>query len=269
MKGTDNPAAWAAYLEGQRSYSVIEKEKMEASLAHFEFATVEDSNFARAWGHRAYGIARSVMEGWDHGTLDDALGHAKTAVRLDGSDYTTYWDLGFVHVNRGEFGEGMPAYAMALDLYENNTDMLDRKHGLLADMAEAQNYNGNRPAAFDLLKRAQRIPDWYRWIHGFAYFSDGQYEEAIKELHRMTLKPGDDGYVPSICLVSAAAYALLGKTILARTHIDMFNRMRDSSLPPYTLADAAQTGVFNNSADNDHFIEGLRLAGIPGADQNA
>lgn len=207
MRGTSNRDAFKVYVEGERLFSVISESDMKKSRECFAKATKLDSKFARAWGWRSYTTMRSIMVGWLPESDGKQAGEwAQKAVDLDPNDYATYWDLAFYQLNSGDFDKALKTYKKALDLYENFTDWLDRKHGLLAEMAEAFIHVGKPKEAIALLKRACRVPDWYKWNLGWAYFHAEDYASAARCFEDLDLKPGDPRYVMETQLFVAAAH---------------------------------------------------------------
>ncbi len=263
MRGTTNRAAFKAYLEGERLFSIISKTDMDRSRKKFEKATDLDPKFARAWGYLSYTYTRAVLAGWlPARQLATAEKHAKKAIALDPDDYAPHWDLAYAYLNGGKFKEAMKEYETALDLYENWTDLLDRKHGLLSEMAEAYVYVGKPQKAIDLLERAKHHPDWYCWNCGFAYYMAGQYDDAIRELDSMRLRPGDAGYVMDVQLFIAAAYAQKGNKTMAQAALKLFQGSRRGRAR-YTLKDVKKRGCFKYKKDEKHLLDGLRKAGLP------
>jgi tetratricopeptide (TPR) repeat protein len=274
MRGTTNREAFNAYLQGERFFSVISEERMRQSRAMFERATMLDEGFARAWGWRSYTTVRSVMVGWlSDGELPIAGEWAKRAVRLDPEDYATYWDLAFYHLNAGDADQAIPTYRIALDLYDNHTDMLDRKPGLLAEMAEAYVHVGQLDEALTLLKRATRTPDWYRWNLGWAEFHAGNFDNSISAYSGMSLKPGDRDYVMEVQLFLAAAHILKAQEADRAGDAKMRDEARAeaqkalnqfrAAMPGYTLEQARKRRHrFHVRAQEDRWLEALRLLGF-------
>ncbi len=263
MRGTTNRKAFKAYLEGERLFSIISKADMDRSRKKFQAATKLDPNFARAWGYLSYTYTRSVLAGWlPASELATAEKHAQTAIDLDPDDYAPLWDKAYALLNGGKFTAAMRAYGKALKLYDTWTDMLDRKHGLLGEMAEAYVYIGKPQKAIDLLERAKHHPDWYCWNCGFAYYMAGRYDDAIRELDSMRLQPGDPGYVMDCQLFTAAAYAQKGNIIMAKSCLKLFSESRKGR-PRYTIKDVKKRGCFKFPKDEKHLLDGLRKAGLP------
>jgi adenylate cyclase len=271
MRGTTNPEAFRVYLEGERLFSVVARESMEQSRHRFRHASELDPKFARAWGWRSYCHVRSVLRGWlPEAELAHAGQWAERAVELDPLDYATHWDLGFHRLNTRRFEEAKRSYEQGINLYDNGTDFLDRKPGLLAEAAEAYLHSGDAATAIALLERAMRIPDWYRWNLGWAYYQAKRYDEALGMLLSMRSRPGDRAYVPETALFIAAAYYRKAMALnseghmdMAATHMDLANdeiRRFKVEHPNFRLEDAvAHRSRFQNKDDEDHWAEALRI----------
>lgn len=256
--------AFDLYLEGQQTFSIIERRRLEDAAEKFRQATVEAPNFARAWGHLAYSLAQIVVGG--HVTdkkeltslLEQAEGHARQAVKLDPNDYANRWDLGFVLLNQSRTKEAFVEYDKALELFDRRTDMLERRNDLLVEMAEAHVYDGNTKRAFELLDRAVKIPDWYRWIRAWAHFNARDYQATVDEINKMRKCVGDAGYVPDIQLLLAAAYSYLGDQKQADVALGNLKKGR----PDWTLNRELARNPFTNDADREHWEAGMRRAGF-------
>lgn len=264
MSTSIDPNALGPYLEGQRIFSVIQRKELEASAEKFQEAIKQSQTFARAWGHWAYCLAQIVVAGHASGPdesktlLKQAEGYARAAVDLDQHDYANRWDLAFVLLNQGRMDEALAEYDEALNLFDNFTDKLDRRNDLLVEMAEAHIYNGDTNRAFELLDRAVKVPDWYRWIRAWACFNARDYQgviDQINTMHKAVLSPG---YVPDIQLLLAAAYAYAGEQDLARAALDRLRQGR----PDWTLERELARNPFRNAADRQHWEDGMKKAGF-------
>jgi adenylate cyclase len=276
MRGTKNRSAFKAYLEGECLFTVVSKKQMAKCCAKFERATQLDKKFARAWGWRSYATVRSVLQGWApnaKAALKDAESWAKKAVKLDPDDYAPLWDLAFVYLNTGRFGKAIDTYEKAHKLYNEGTDRLDRKPGLLVEMAEAYVHAGDPKKGIELIKRAMRCPDWYLWNLGWAYFMDRDYENALNTLQQIDLSPTNPQYVPEVRLFIAAAQHRksgdLKQANRARASTTESNRAKAAMAgfaqahPQYNLSDAvAARSRFKNPADEKHWLEALKELGL-------
>lgn len=258
------PKAFDLYLEGQRLFSVIERRHLEAAAEKFRQVTIEAPDFARGWGHLAYALAQIVVGGHARqkseavSLLDEAETHARHAVKLDPDDYANRWDLGFVLLNQGRSKEAFAEYEAALDLFDRRTDMLERRNDLLVELAEAHVYDGNTKRAFELLDRAVRVPDWYRWIRAWACFNARDYQGAIDQINTMHKRAGEPGYVPDIQLLLATAHACNGDQKEAAAALDRLKKGR----PDWSLARELARNPFTNDADRQHWEDGMKRAGF-------
>lgn len=274
MRGTTNRKAFEVYLAGERKYSVISEKDMKACRASFERATRLDPNFARAWGWRAYSHARSIKVGWvPRNELNKAIGWARQAIALDPNDYANYWDLAYCLTCTKKPSQALAVFRKSLYLYDNFTDMTDRKPGILAEAADAFVQVGRPQEAIKLLRRAIRVPDWYRWNLSWAFFHSGDYENAIRQIDAMDLSPGHDLFVIEIQLFLAAACAkraeqlakhhdpveankllIRAKEAIARLKIDR---------PKCTIASIRDRfPSFKRKSDERKWLGALRMAGL-------
>lgn len=264
MSTTIDPEALRPYLEGQRIFSIIQRKDLEAAAAKFEEATKRSPTFARAWGHWAYCLAQIVVAGHAAETaeasslLTKAESYARAAVDLGSDDYANRWDLAFVLLNQGRMDEGLGEYGRALDLFDNHTDKLDRRNDLLVEMAEAHVYNGDTDRAFELLDRAVRVPDWYRWIRAWACFNARDYQGAIDQINSMHKTFSSPGYVPDIQLLLAAAYAQSDQRDLADKALLNLREGR----PDWTLERELARNPFRDPVDRQHWEDSMKKAGF-------
>ena len=275
MRGTKSKAAFKAYLEGERLFTVVDKKQMAKCCAKFERATNLDKKFARAWGWRSYATARCVLQGWlPKAALKDAKAWAKKAVKLDPDDYAPLWDLAFVYLNKGDFKKAIATYEKAHKLYNNGTDRLDRKPGLLAEMAEAYVHAGDPKTGIALLERATRCPEWYLWNQGWAYYHARDYEKALDALSKISLSPKNPQFVPEVYLFLAAAHYRNAQRLARRKdrkNAAAHRNAADAAMaaflkicPDYTQKDAAAArSRFKDPKDEKHWVDALKALGLP------
>lgn len=275
MRGTSNIAAFRVYVEGEQHFSIVDKGRMAKSCECFARATELDANFARAWGYRSYALARSTLAGWMNvSTLaGDALAFAERAVALDAEayqqlsgqskadryracDYAVYWDLAFVQLSLARFDAALKNYETAIYLYDNLTDRLDRKPGLLAEAAVAYTQAGDRARAIRLLKKSKLVPGWYRWNLGFAHYMEKDYEAALAELEHPDLYPLSASLPPEVLLFVAAATARSGDTATAAAAIERFRQLR----PEMDKEAVKNRWKFQSADDQAHWSGGIDLA---------
>lgn len=263
MTRTVDRKAFDLYLEGQKMFSVIERKALEGSAAKYRAALKRAPKFARAWGHLAYALAQIVVGGHAEAKeakalLKEAEGYAQKAVKLDADDYANHWDLAFVWLNQGRIDEALAEYERALDLFDNHTDMLERRMDLLVEMAEAYVYAGESARAFVLLDRAFRIPDWYRWIRAWACFNARDYDGAIQQIGGMRKGPGQERYVEDIQLLLAAAQAQGDQPSRAGLAVQRLATGR----PGWSIKRELARNPFRKKADREHWAAAMKKAGF-------
>jgi len=276
MRGTKSKSAFKAYLEGERLFTVVSQSQMARSRAKFERAIQLDKKFARAWGWRSYATVRSVLQGWvrdPEAAMKNAEAWAEKAVDLDPNDYAPLWDLAFVYLNKGQFGKAIATYKKAHRLYNVGTDRLDRKPGLLVEMAEAYVHAGDPKTGIALLQRAMRFPDWYQWNLGWAYYMARDYANALDALLKIDLKPSNPQYVPEVRLFIAAAHYRYSQKLKRQKRAKEAHDQRtlaDAAMagflkehPKFSLRDAAAArSRFKNPKDEKHWIDALKALGL-------
>ncbi|MCH8150043.1 MAG: hypothetical protein IH987_19030 [Planctomycetes bacterium] len=264
MRGTINEAAYKLWREGRELLPITSQANFDKSLAKMKKAIALDGNFARAFSRLSYLYVTGVIDGWnfepgwtDNKKLLEAQKLAKKAVKLDRYDYDTHWALAFVYLNRGNGQTAIQEYRKALKLDDNNMN-------LLAEMADALVYVGKRDEAIRKLMQARRIFDWHRWVLAWAYYFKGRkdklyYDFAHDELRRMVVPPHHDRYPAEIMLLSAAVHVRMNKIGQAKEVMDMFKLKK----PDWTVEKERKRGPALNRADEKHWLDALRTAGLP------
>ena len=176
---------------------------------------------------------------------------AKKAVALDDSDSETHWALGFVYFyGRHQYEEGVAEYEKALALNPNQAD-------ILANWGEVLAFLGRAEEGIEVIQEAMRLnpryPEWYLWGLSNGYYAARRYEEAIVAFQRF-----QNHTVDSRSLL-AASYAQLGRTEEAQAEVAEVLELD----PEFSSAHWAEIWPYKNQADRDHYLDGLRKAGLP------
>ena len=131
-------------------------------------------------------------------------------------------------------------------------------------------YYGQLDEGREWILKAMRLnpypPSWYHWYRALLEYSSRQYEEAAKCVNR--IRPHDRWHRALL----AACYAQMGRAEDARVEITAFVEARRAELeargepmPEDTIELATfRANRYRRQADHDHFLEGLRLAGLTG-----
>jgi TolB-like protein len=256
-RATENINAYDAFLRGAHHLAthldaIAESESaLLESRQWFQKAIELDPSYARAWGWLAYADATSWTEGWaERAILDRAKDYAEKAVTLEPEDYDTHWALAYVYQARGDLDLALGAYVTALELNRNDPDML-------VEMTETLCYLGQHEEAVQRIERAMiinpRFPGWYRWMLGWILYHLHEYQRSNGQLETI-VRPNNE-----VRLIMAANHARLGDIEKATTALKTFLQKR----PDWTLEKERQTLSYRHPKDEEHWLNGVRMAGLP------
>ncbi len=248
---TDDLQAYSLVLRGQELLFLHEKRSNKMARKHYERAVEIDPGYARAYAAMSRTLNYDWRYSWSENTsrlLDRALDLAQQAVHLDNFDARGYSELGFVNLYKKQHDASISCYERALRLNPNDAD-------LMAEMADSLTHCGRPEDAVEQLKQAMRLnpyyPDWYSWYLGGAYQQLREYEKAIETVKRMQ-NPAEGHRLLASC------YARLGRMEEARAEAAEVLRVH----PEFSLDHWADVQPDRNPEDIEHFIEGLRIAGL-------
>lgn len=265
---TEDINAYFAFLRGAHVYlsQIEQSHESESGLLAardwFRRAADIDPDYARAWGWLGYTEMNRVVEGWAEPALaTEAEGHAKRAVALAPDDYDTHWALGFVYSSTGRPALGLDEFQAAIRLNPNDANML-------VEMAETLTQLGRHEEAVAQIRDALQLnpyaPDWYRWMLGWALHHARDYAASCRELERIP-QPNNE-----VRLIMAANHARLAEAAENETererHRAAAERHRENFMarrPDWTVDKERSTIYFELPADREHWLAGLRLAGVP------
>ena len=134
---------------------------------------------------------------------------------------------------------------------------------------------GQYERALNQLRFATQInphfPDWYSSILGWTYYFLGEYEESIAEISN-TISPSDDDFlILAACYIrKAEADAGAGDAARAeenrakaKANVENFLKRR----PDWTVDKHRRITPLQVKCDLEHYMESLRLAGLPEASE--
>ena len=156
-----------------------------------------------------------------------------------------------IHTYLKQFDQALAAYGKALELNPNDASLLASSTDLLL-------FTGKSTQAIERLKRAMRInpfhPQWYQAYLAAAYFEDHQYGNTIK-----TAEPLIGMGIPSTRIRLAASYAYLGEEDKAKAHAAKVLELD----PDFSIQRFSKSRSYKEKSDLEHYMEGLRKAGLP------
>jgi adenylate cyclase len=249
---TESAEAYDLNMRAREIWHRFGKENNVEARRLWEKAIELDPEYALAYGGVAWTLAHDYLYyGGTGESLERALEAAQKAVSLDYESFGPQWTLGYVLLQKRLYDQAMTAYEKALALHPNNAD-------LLAEMVNVLTRVGRPQDAIAQMKKAMRLnplsPHWYAWFLGLAYYHAGQYEEAIVALKPLLHLLGWD----TVSLRLAASYAQLGRLDEARAQAAEVLKLN----PDFSIATFSKTEAYKNPSDLEHFLDGLRKAGL-------
>jgi TolB-like protein/Flp pilus assembly protein TadD len=246
-KPTSDMAAYDYFLQG-REY--VERRDDPAEAAALLRRAIElDPGFAQAHAwlsrHEAFLFHLSL----NSENLSKALTLAQKALSLDEADAWSHSVMAFAYLFKGQHELAGIHLDRAVAL--NPMDVrITSTRALWLDFTG----RGNEAVqSLDAdLRRDPFPPAWFWNFRGIALFQARRYEEAIQALNRLTrVYPWDRYYL-------AASYAHLGLLKRARACGAEILQAR----PGFTLGQVGLTEAFDDPAELEHLLDGLRKAGL-------
>lgn len=255
--GTNNLAAYDAFLRGLQYYRQRSKEGDALARDAYRKAIALDSGYARPYGALAITLTFDAILGWSELTTEEtrerALELAQKAVALDKSSPEAHWALGFVYLFRKQYDEAEAAAKQAVALAPNYAD----GYGLLAFV---NNWQGNAEDAVRHIRKAMVLNPYYTheypWNLGLAYFLLGRYPEAVEALQD-AVKHNESAVLARMFL--AVSYVRLGRLNDAQWEIEQVKIQS----PDTRLSQLAATLPLKNRDQMMSFAADLRKAGMP------
>jgi TolB-like protein/Flp pilus assembly protein TadD len=261
-KPTSSITAYDLVLLGNEQWRRLTPRDLAEARERFVAAIALDPNYARAHANVAWTIVcETFLEARTATTLDDALRQIATALDIDDDDAWSHAVFAQVLFLRKEDNGAEAHFKRALALNPNDAD-------IAAVFANILVYWGRWREALEWIGTAKRLnpfsPNLYHWYHALALYSGRRYQDAIE-----TLKEARSFHVWSHGLM-AACYAQIDMRTEARSELNRFVAERRRELhqngeaAPVNDLDLARARAdrYRNARDREHFIDGLRKAGL-------
>ena len=262
-KGTDNVAAYDAFLRGWVYYLRLTPDDFTKAVASLKKAIELDPNYGRA-----YAVLSAVY--WDatwSTELLKGLGVSWHEARARSIQYLqkapkdpiTHYVKSRMYVLRRQYQEAISEIERGLALDPNDP-------ACHLEMGLALTMEGRPKDAVEFLKRGMRLdphnPSRYLVVLGMAHFCMGELEEAAGLLEKaMRLNPET---APSWGCWLAASYGLLGRDQEARTALETTPLKKAWGDHPYNLRIFMYYHPFKDRPVADRYAEGLLKAGVSG-----
>jgi adenylate cyclase len=206
-------------------------EKSLETRQHAEAGLNADPDNARLLALLASVLAIDVLNGWNRAgqaEVNRAEAAAKKAISLDHNNALAHHALGLVHRLNADHKAAFDAFNEAIKIDQN----FARAY---AQAANALVFLGNPKDAIPLVERAAILSPrdplfgMFLWVKGRAYFTLGDYPNAIKALSESVRVRPNLWYTQAWL---AAAYALVDRHSEARKALAPFRK----NFPQYNLA---------------------------------
>jgi adenylate cyclase len=129
-----------------------------------------------------------------------------------------------------------------------------------------ETWSGNAEVGLAKVKEAMRLDPFghYGLLLGLVHYSLRNYQDAVAALNSVRAK------LPTVIARRAASYAWLGQDEQARLAAEEFLEVASAGmttcgvpLPESWLDFLAERHPYQRQEDMDHFLDGLRKAGLP------
>jgi TolB-like protein len=253
--GTEDVAAYDAFLQGREHYHLQTRNDMAKAVASLKKAIEFDPHYGQAHAMLAVAYSASTKRGWSRGLgwpNADSLAKKHLRLAMQNPTASAHRAAAWIHTWKSEYEEAIAEAEHAIAREPNNAHSYHAMGGALI-------YDGRSKEAIDCYKKAMRLnphyPARYLWFLGLAQFCVGQLEEAAPSLERARKR---NPRLPVWPL--AATYAHLGREQEARGVVTEYIERRKSKRP--TVRHLLKFFPFKDPRDRDRFAAGLRKAGL-------
>ena len=252
-KGLANVEAHDYFLRGREYHLRFDVTDVEFAKARemFEKAIKLDPDSPHAYLGLASFHIRMIRQGMSDSaanSLNQVSELTRKALMLAGPSSASHRALGFVCLQKRQFGQAKTHFERALALNPNDAY-------LLADVANFWCYLGRANEAIEIYNKAMRLnpnyPDWYSRSLAFALFTVRQYDEALQVLEKT--------FNWQSRRLLSATYAQAGRLEQARATAKEYLKAN----PSFSIKCWAELESYENPADLEHYVQGLRKAGLP------
>ncbi len=256
-KPSEQATPYEAVLRQFSYYQLMSAEEHLAARSGLERAVQQAPDYADAWTS----LAMMNLEEYKHSfnARPDPLGRAAAAIgkalMLDPASQFAYCGLATTRFFQKDFDAFRLAAerAVALNPLDGSTKAW---MGLLIA------YSGDWDRGLSLVEEALPLnphhPGWYRFGHFWKHYFDREYQEALAAARAINL-PTYFYYHAAL----AAALGQLGRREEAQQPIHELLK----AFPDYPALARAELGKWLGPEPVEHFLEGLRKAGLETADQ--
>jgi TolB-like protein/Tfp pilus assembly protein PilF len=248
--------AWGLVMRALSHYWRVTRQDNIAAQALLEKAIAIDPNYGQAFGVLATSHSFCAHMGWAEVATAVPLAEraALAAVAADSEDPWAHHAMAGVHLARRRFDDSLSEFELALRL-NPNFSLAQGYYGLA--LAYCGRWEDAHAAAGRALRLSPRDPfsAIYYGVASYARFGSCNYDEAMRLSREAIRQRGD--FVGALRVLTAAA-GMAGQTEVARLALQELRRAQ----PNVSLAWIANQMPWRYTADCDHYLEGLRCAGL-------
>jgi TolB-like protein len=255
-KSPDSMDAWDLVMRALSHYWRVTREDNVVAQTLLEKAIAIDPNYGQALGVLAASHTFSAHMGWADMPAAMAIAEraARAAILVDDEDPWAHHALGYAHLVAQRFDDSLAEFESALSL-NPNFSLAQGYYGLA--LSFCGRWEEANEAACRALRLSPRDPfsAAYYGVACYAQFVGRNYEEAMR-LARVAIRLRGDfagGH-----RVLAAAAAMAGQADVAGAALQELRRAQ----PNISLAWIADQMPIRQIADREHYLEGLRRAGL-------
>jgi adenylate cyclase len=265
QKPTKDMMSYDYLLRGRQCLKRGTKEGEFEARRHLQRALELDPEYSTAYASLALSYMHEFESSWTDArleALDHAFGFAEKAVTLDRTDSTAWMALAWAQFSKSQLELATTTIEIAISLNPNDYDNLCIKGWCLA-------LSGDPRECVDCMSQAIRanpfVPVDCLNAIGIAEYTARSYEAAIEAFSKIS----GLALLKHACL--AACYAQLGRTREARAASREALKLAKAELAAKPGEEVEELRAylaamfpFQDSANFEHLIDGLRKSGLPG-----
>jgi TolB-like protein len=248
--------AWDLVMRALSHFWRVTRQDNVVAQALLEKAIAIDPNYGQALGVLATSHSFGAHMGWEDmaTAVPVAERAAQAAIQIDSEDPWAHSALGGVYLAMRRVEDSLAEFEVALQL-NPNFSLAQGFYSL------ALTYSGRWQEADVAARRALRLSPRdpfsaiYSGVAAYAQFTGRNYDEAIA-LSRVAIRERPD-FVGAFRVITAAA-GMAGYADIAASSLQELRRTQ----PNISLAWIASQIPWNLDADRQHYLEGLRRAGL-------
>ena len=248
--------AWDLVMRALSHYWRVTRQDNVVAQALLEKAIAIDPNYGQALGVLATSHSFGAHMGWEDMATAVPIAEraALAAIKIDSEDPWAHNALGGAYLAMRRFDDSLAEFEVALQL-NPNFSLAQGFHGLVLT------YCGRWQEADAAARRALRLSPWdpfsaiYYGVAAYAQFTGRNYDEAIALSREAIRERGD--FVGALRVITAAA-GMAGYADIAAGTLHELRRAQ----PNISLSWIAHQIPWNLDVDRDHYLEGLRRAGL-------